>query len=83
MGKHLGCPPTSYVIDVGGRSEHVLIDHFKPAQRDLDQPTEVVVTPRYGRPTSVNPSGQFVAQNFPGNSPQQVTCTRAGQHSCS
>ncbi len=40
----------TFVVDLGGRPEHVLVDRLKPAHVDLSAPVPLAQPPRRGRP---------------------------------
>ncbi len=40
----------TFVVDLGGRLEHILVDRLKPAQVDLSAPVPLAQPPRQGRP---------------------------------
>ena len=42
-----------FVIDIGGKREHISVDRLKPAHVDVTAPVPLAVTPRRGRPAKV------------------------------
>ena len=42
----------TFLLDIGGRQEHVSIDRLKPAHVDDSEPVQVANPPRRGRPPS-------------------------------
>ena len=45
----------TFQVDVGGRSETISVDRLKPAEIDLEHPTQVAVPRRHGRPCKLPP----------------------------
>ena len=45
----------TFQVDVGGRSETISVDRLKPAEIDLEHPTQVAVPRRRGRPCKLPP----------------------------
>ena len=40
----------NFVLDMGGKPERVTVDRLKPAHLDIDEPVQVALPPRRGRP---------------------------------
>lgn len=62
----------SFVVDIGGKPDHISVDRLKPAHVDLDRPVPLAQPPRRGRPPAVKTSdhppvstGSPTTQGFP------------------
>ena len=75
--------PKTFIVDIGGKPEHVSVDRLKPAHLDLTRPTEVAKPPRRGRPPAQPPDHRAVLRvppvKPPTTSPAHVLRSRAGR----
>ena len=72
--------PKTFIVDIGGKPEHVSVDRLKPAHLDLTRPTEVAKPPRRGRPPAQPPDHRAVLRVPPVKPPPaHVLRSRAGR----
>ena len=71
----------TFVVDMGGKPEHVSVDRLKPAHLDLDRPVELGQPPRRGRPPALPPPCPKIPKQPPAgtSTPTPVVRSRAGR----